>query len=257
MKNAKYGTLLVTAFLAAGCVTESTGVLIPEPASNAEQAEVNLALGVSYIQQQRPDLAIDPLRRAIEVDPRSADAHSVLALAYDQQGSTELAEEHHRRASQLAPRNAVIQNSYAVFLCIRNRWADAEPSFQRAIDATTREESVETILNAARCARGAADLVAAERYFREALTIAPRNVEALRGMVDMSIRSSNFLAGRGFWQRLEQANPVSPEDLLACVVIEQQLNASDAADACATRLQREYPSSPAVNQLRDIVRDGI
>jgi type IV pilus assembly protein PilF len=254
MKLSMLCTLIIGAVLQAGCVTE--GAVRAEPASNEEQAEVNLALGVGYLEEQRPDLAIDALLRAIVAEPRRADAHSVLGVAYDQNGSVELAEEHHRRATQLAPRDANTQNRFAVFLCRQNRWTDAEPAFRRAIEATSGPASLTAMINAAGCARGGGDIEAAGRYFREALVIDPINVDALRGMIDISIRSSSYLPARGFWSRLERATSILADDLLTCYVIERELNSDAAAQACADRLAREFPGSPVLSQLRSFEPDG-
>jgi type IV pilus assembly protein PilF len=254
MKLVTLSVLTVMAVIHAGCVTE--GEIRSQPASDAAQAEANLSLGAGYLQENRPDLAIDALLRAVEVEPRHANAHSVLAIAYDQTGETELAEDHHRRATQLAPGSADIQNRFAVFLCRQNRWTEAEPSFRRAIDASTRAASVTAIINAASCARGAGDFESAESYFREALGVDQRNAEALRGMVDVSVRQSDYIQGRAFWQRLEASIPLQAEDLLSCYIIESELNAVESAQACAERMPREFPGSPVLAQLRRLQSDG-
>jgi len=254
VKLAPLITLIVVALINAGCVTE--GVVTTAPAPQEEQAEVNLALGIGYLQEERPDLAIQALLRAIEFEPRLADAHFVIAIAYDQEGSTGLAEQHHQRAAQLAPRNADIQNGSAVFLCRRNRWDEATSYFERAIDTSGDQASLTAMFNAATCARGADDLESAEGYFRRILGVDEQNVAALRGMVDVSIRSSDFFQGRAFWQRLERTAAIEANDLLWCYLIERELSADTAADACANRLQREFPGSPVLNQLRDLQRDG-
>src|SRR5690606_35890592 len=61
-------------------------------------AQANLNLGIGYLRQGRPDLAVENLQRALRIDPRLAAAHSALALAYDQLGNVDEAEEHHARA---------------------------------------------------------------------------------------------------------------------------------------------------------------
>jgi type IV pilus assembly protein PilF len=254
MKLATLSVLLIAIVLTAGCVTE--GVVRSQPASNDEQSQVNLALGAGYLQDGRADLAVDPLLRAVDAGPRNAEAHSVLAIAYDQTGSSRLAEQHHQRAVQLAPRSADIQNRHAVFLCRQNRWADAEPSFRRAIDASERAAALPTVINAASCARGAGDLAASERYFREVLAIDSRNAEALRGLVDISIRQAEYIQGRAFWQRLEATIPLRAEDLLSCYIIETAMNATAAAQACADRIPEEFPGSPVLPQLRRLQANG-
>lgn len=255
MNLARLGFVSIAASLiCSGCVTE--GGSERQPASTQEQLQVNLALGVGYLREDRPDLAVEALQRAIALDPRSADAQSAIAIGYDQQGKVEQAEEHHRRATQLAPRDADIQNAYAVFLCRQNRWSDADPYFQKAVEDSDRNDRIPILVNAASCARGASDLDGVERNLRAVLDIDAVNVVALRGMMDVAIRTSNFISGRAFWQRLERVAQVQPDDLLGCYVIERQLGDTPAAQTCADRLSREFPNSPALTQLRQLERNA-
>lgn len=256
MKFSTYPFISLTVMLLAGCVTVTDGVAPARPATNQEQAEANLALGVGYLQQERPDLAIEALVRAIDFQPRLADAHSAIALAYDQTGEAELAEEHHRRAAQLEPANPSVQNSYAVFLCRQNRWTDARPYFQRAISNAGSSSPVRTMVNAATCARESGDLESAEGFYRAVLDIEIANAAALRGMIELSVRANNYQSGRAFWQRLDQSTTVESQDLLFCYVIERELEADRAAQECAARLQREFPQSAALRQLRLLESDG-
>jgi Tfp pilus assembly protein PilF len=69
-------------------------------------------------------------------------------------------------------------------------------------------------------------------------------------MVDVSIRAENYLQGRAFYQRLERSATLQPTDLLSCYVIETRLGDAATANSCATRLEREFPGSAAVRQLR-------
>jgi type IV pilus assembly protein PilF len=238
----------------AACVTE--GVPVAEPASDEEAARANLDLAIGYIEQGRPELAIPSLDRALELEPRSADAHSTIAVAYDMTGDPELAEEHHRRATQLAPSEPNTQNRYAVFLCRQNRWQDAEPYFRRAVANLGRESPASILDNAGTCALAAGDLPAAEAQYRAALQANEADVQALRGMVEVSIRADNLLQGRAFYQRLERGATLQATDLLSCYVIESGLGDAAAANACAARLEREFPGSPAVRQLRELQQNA-
>lgn len=254
MKPIIVNGLIACALLTAGCVTE--GELNFKPAPAEEQAQVNLALGVRYLQQGRPDAAIDALQRALDQQPRLAEAHSAIAIAYDQTGDVDLADEHHRRATQLSPRDANLQDAYAVFLCRQNRWDDAESHFRSALDNMGNANPVSVMNNAGTCAASNGDLAAAEQYFRAALQVQGEDATALRGMIDVSIRSQNYFQGRAFWQRLERVATVQASDLLSCYLIEDGMSDDTAATACADRLQREFPGSPELAQLRELERDG-
>ena len=57
MKTVAYILLPVSFLLMTGCVTE--GVPTNEPASPEEAARANIDLGIGYLEQNRPELAID------------------------------------------------------------------------------------------------------------------------------------------------------------------------------------------------------
>ena len=57
MKSVAIIGLIVSALLNVACVTE--GVVRSEPASDEEVARANLALGISYIQENRPGGFVD------------------------------------------------------------------------------------------------------------------------------------------------------------------------------------------------------
>ncbi|HEX7081406.1 MAG TPA: type IV pilus biogenesis/stability protein PilW [Gammaproteobacteria bacterium] len=224
--------------------------------SDAEAAQANLNLGIAYLRQGRPDLAIENLDRALDQDSRLAPAHSAIALAYDQLGDTSEAERHHRRAVELAPADPIIANSYAVFLCRQNRWRDAEPYFERAANNPSYGTPAAALANAGVCAANAGDLEAAEEHFREALSHDPEFADALAGMMELSYREKSYLQARAFMQRYLDVRPATPGVLLLCFNIESELGDRDAAERCAARLREEYPESAELAQLRELERDG-
>jgi type IV pilus assembly protein PilF len=239
---------------AAACVTE--GGFEPTPASDEEAAQANLNLGVGYLRQGRPDVAIDALQRALDLNPRLANAHSAIALAFDQLEDYDEAEDHYRRATQLDPSNADAQDIYAVFLCRQDRWQEAKSHFERAIAAPGYATPQRSMLNAATCARAADDLESAEAYFRSVLRINASNADALAGMVELSYQTENYLQGRAFLQRLFAAADPGPRELLICYMTERALADDDAAQDCANRLRSQYGGSQELGQLREMQRNG-
>lgn len=238
---------LAFASLLHGCVSTSVG---DRPVSDEEAAVANLNLGAAYLQQGRPEVALESLQRALRQNPRLADAHSTIALAYDQLDEPEQAEEHYRRAVQLQPSNGAAQNSYAVFLCRQNRWDDAEEFFERAAESSRYATPWIALSNAGTCARGASDTVKAAQYFRAALEENDRFPDALRAMMELSYQEANYLQARAFMQRLFAVQPPDARSLWLCFHIEQNLDDEAAAERCAEQLDEGFPLSPELAQIR-------
>ena len=246
--------LFVAGLLLQGCVT--TTEVVERPLSDEAAALANLNVGVGYLREGRPDLAVEALDRALRLDSRSADAHSALALAHDQLSNPATAEQHYRRATRLEPNNAAVQNSYAVFLCRQNRWEDAEQFFRRAAENPRYPTPEAALTNAGICARGSNDLQKAEQYFREALTKDPNYVDALEAMMELSYQNEDYFLARAFMQRLTGERSATARVLWLCFHIEQELDSQDAAEDCANKLREDFPLSAELAQLRGLERDA-
>jgi type IV pilus assembly protein PilF len=222
-----------------------------------EAAVANLNLGAGYLRQGRPELAIERLLRALKQNPRLADAHATIAIAYDQLGMAEEAEQHYRRATQLEPNNGAAANSYAVFLCLHNRWPDAEPYFRRAADNHDYTTPEAALTNAGVCARNAGAVDKATNYFRDALTRNPTFPDALYNMMEISYQEQNFLQARAFVQRfLDSQKPTAPV-LLMCFNVERELKNAEASDRCAAQLRAGFQGTPEIAKLAEQQRrDG-
>jgi type IV pilus assembly protein PilF len=244
----------VYCLLCQGCVS-STNSSAP-PQSDADAAIANLNLGLGYLRQGRPELAIGILERALMFDPDLADAHSSIAVAYDQQGRPDEAEEHYRRAAELAPDNPGAANSYAVYLCRNNRWADAEPYFRLAAENPTYTTPEAALSNAGLCALAAGEPDNAESYFREALGRNPVYPDALYHMANLAHQQGNLLQARAFTQRSLASVVDSPEMLWLCFEVEAELTSPTSAQACATRLKEQFPESEQASQLFEFERDA-
>jgi type IV pilus assembly protein PilF len=244
---------MVALGLGAGCVSTSTTV--SSAGSPEEAALANLNLGVAYLRQGRPEIALQNLQEALEYNPRLAAAHSAIAIVYEQLGEPDVAADHYLRATQLEPNDGSAANSYAVFLCRHDRWRDAERYFRRAADSPRYTTPAAALTNAGVCALGANEREAAERYFREALTRDAAFPDALSNMADLTFQAEDYLSARAFTQRFLSVASGTPEVLLICVQVERALGAADSADECASRLRSSFPNSAEVARLNALERN--
>lgn len=243
-----------SALLAAGCVSSDSS--LSSKASDADAAQANLSLGIGYLRQKRMELAEEKLVKAIEQDPNLTDAHSALALVYDTQGETKLAEKHYRRTIRLAPDDPAGQNAYAVFLCRRDRPADAEPYFNNAANNPRYATPWAALANAGVCWRQAGNFEKAEEYFRKALQRNGRYAEALYQLTDLTFKTENYLQSRAFLQRYLATAPATPSALWLGVQIENELGDAQAANAYGEQLKELFPESQEFGRYLELERSG-
>ena len=90
--------LLLLTGLMAGCVSSGSSDPL-RTASGREQArDAYIQLGIGYLQQGEAARAKTPLRKALELDPASADANAALALVFQTEMEYKLADEHYLKA---------------------------------------------------------------------------------------------------------------------------------------------------------------
>jgi type IV pilus assembly protein PilF len=237
------------------CAT-SGSTIASSQTSDEQAAQANLNLGAAYLREGKPQLALEKLERALDQNPRLADAHSAIAIAYDQLGQPDDAEKHYRRATQLAPANPGAANSYAVFLCRQNRWRDARPFFEKAAENPRYTTPAVALTNAGTCAMSAGQPERAEEYFRAALDKDKTFGDALAGLLNLSYQRGDYLEARAFLQRYLDVRAANASMLWMCFNIEQKLGDAAAATRCGDRLRQDFPASEEVAELRRFERDA-
>ena len=241
--------LLGVLLLCQGCVSTSATSASGTAASGGAAAVANLNLGAAYLRQGRLTLALERLDRALDHDPRLAEAHSTIAMVYDRLGDIDEARDHHRRAIRLAPNDPATANSFGVFLCRHERWSDAEPLFLRAA-ANPRYHTPEVALtNAGICARNAGEGAKAERYLRDALARNPVYADGLFNLAALAYANSELDDARRFLSRHSESAPDSAQAAWLCYQVEAGLGNRGNAQRCASMLREQFPDSPESAQL--------
>ena len=229
--------------LTAGCVSTTTTTNERKMQPSGDAGDINYQLGTEYYRKGNFDLALDRLERAIEQEPRNADAHSLLALTFAQLGNNRLAIESFDRAVQLAPNNINVRNAFAVYLCQQGEYDDAQQQFDRAINIRENDNAYMMMTNAGVCIAKRPDLALAEKYFRDALAIRPSHGEALIQLAALKHKTEDNLLARAFLQRYLASNPASSGVLYLAVQVETELGDDRAATDYMNQLMRDFPES--------------
>ena len=241
-KSELIATLALSGLLLSGCVSTTTG-RIPMEADDANAAELNYQLGARYYQNGNYEMARDRLLLSIDLAPKNAVAHSTLALTYEALGNVRLARESYAEAIRVGSRNFDVQNTYAVFLCKQRDFAAAGVHFDKAASHPENDNAEVTLTNAGVCMLQKPDLVAAERYFREALDRRSNYSEALLQLCLMKYQQQDYLASRAFLQRFMASNKTTAGILYIGAEIEDKLGDERARKEFVDQLLRDFPTS--------------
>ena len=242
-KSELIAVVILSGFLAAACVSTTTGTPAPE-ADAADASELNYQLGARYYQNGKYDLARDRLLLAIELQPKMAVAHTTLGMTYEALDNLRLATESYENAVRVAPRDFDVQNAYAVFLCRQRDFDGAREYFEKAADHPENDNAERTLTNAGLCMAQKPDAAAAERLFRAALDRRATYGEALLQMCLLKFREEEFMSSRAFLQRLMSSSPSTPGILLLAAEIEGKLGNERGREEYMNQLLREFPQSP-------------
>jgi type IV pilus assembly protein PilF len=233
--------VLVAGLLLAGCVTESTSQRQPAPRSVQLSAHLDLARG--YLEQRDWNRAREPLQRALDIDPRSAEAHTLMAVLHQAQNEPELAEQSYRQALRYEPRYALALNNYGSFLYARGRYEDAlQPLRQVVRDSAYRgrPQAYENL--------GLAELMVgntdrAREAFERALsfnTVQPRSGLEL---AHLAYADGDLASARRYYDMYRQRAQQTPRSLCLGLRLARRSGDTDQQASIEIALRNLFPES--------------
>jgi tetratricopeptide (TPR) repeat protein len=235
-------------------------------------AGLNVIVGMDYLKLGLPEKAAPYLRRALELDPSSPDAHEAMAVYDLTQENFQGAIEQYRKvaglnsdkaealftighqyldlAARLAYRGARLypdspwgHRFLGDMLLERDRWEEAALEYKKALAIEPRQAGLHTLLGEAYLHSG--KLEDAETEFRHELQLDSRYERAWLGLVNLQLAKGQALEALGsaatVWQN-------SPEYLKAHPELPSIELTKEVAQACISRLL-DQPEGPAKHLL--------
>lgn len=218
-----------------------------------EAAEINMRLGLNYMQRGDYEFALEKLEKALQQDPNLPSAHNTIAILYQRLGEEEKAEKHFKKAVDLAPNYSEAQNNYGAFLCRQQRYEEAEARFLLAVENPLYQSVAQAYENAGLCAMQKPDVKEAESYFRRALQIEPALSKSLLQMAEISFDQQNYLQARAYIQRFHNAATWTARALLLGIKTENKLGDQDAVASYVLILRSRFPDSDEMQ----LVNQGV
>jgi type IV pilus assembly protein PilF len=241
---------LLIASLLAGCV--STGDVDPMRTDKGrdDARDAYIQLGLGYLQQGVGERAKVPLKKALELDPSSADAHAALALVFQREMEYKLADEHYRKALSQRSGDARLLNNYAGFLFEQERYQEALGLYQQASQDTLYPERSRVFENLGLTALKLNQREQAKTYFERSLRLNSRQPRALLEMAVMLYEEKQYVPARGYYDSYSQLAEQNARSLLLGASLATIFEDRDTAASLGLQLKRLYPGTPEYQQYR-------
>ena len=240
--------LVLLAVMLSGCVT--TGDIDPMKTTEGRERarDAFIELGIGYLERGASEQAKAPLQQALDLDPKSANAHMALALAFQHELEHTLAEKHFKQAIASEPGNSRLLNNYAGFLFEQQRYADAHAVFLKASEDTMYSERSRVFENLGLTALQLNEKGSAKHYFTRALRLNSQQPRALLELADLAFQEQDFVTARSYYEGFTQLSAHSARSLLLGVRLANVFDDRSTAASLGLQLRRLYPGTVQYQQ---------
>ena len=199
-------------------------------------------LGFAQYGQGRTDLAIDTMRRLIDLAPgRSAGASIFLGILYLHVGDLDAARQVADEIVARMPDNLLAVNLQAVVAVAEKRYEQGRSLFHSVLERAPEFDPAR--INLIKLDIVETDYPAAERALRELLANEPGNIAALRTFAELYIAQRDFRVAADYLEKILAIRPASVGDALLLSRVYERLGEVGDALALMKTLDKLVPNS--------------
>jgi type IV pilus assembly protein PilF len=219
--------------------------------SKVDAAAINTQLALAYMRENNLQAAREKIEKALQQNARTADTQMAAGFIYDRLGETKKASGHYEQAAKLAKNNPDVLQNVAVHLCRTGQYKRGEKYLLEVGASPLYRTPAVAYTNAGRCARADGRPTVAEQHFRKALSLNPKQPDALLQMAELTQAAGSGLQARAFLERYVGVAPVTAESLWLGRTIELGLGDTAQAARYGRRLKEEFPDATETGLLYD------
>ncbi len=233
-------TILVAILTMAGCVTETSGGL-PGPAPVEERVQAQLDLARGYIENRDFARARKPLQKALEIDPNHVETHVLTAVFMHAENELELAEQHYEKALQLDPTNAQALNNYASFLYAQGRYEQAVSTLSRLVRDTNYRARSQAFENLGLAQLQLGSVADAEASFERALDLNFRQPRSSLELADIHYGRGAYASALNHYLSFRTYARQNARSLCLGIKLGQAVGDDDLAASSTLGLKNLFP----------------
>lgn len=244
------GLGLAVSALLSGCATPVGAGASPTewqtPADDSEarrRARTRLALASGYYENGQYEVALDELKKTLQLDSGFPDAYNLGGLIYLALGDRALAVTHFQRALALNPRDADAMHNLGWLECESGRYPEAVALFERAVAVPTYAGRAKTLMAQGICEARAGQPAQAEATLMRAYELDAGNPVTGYNLSMLLFQRGDLERARFYIRRLNNSELANAESLWLGIRVEQRLGDRRAMEQLAAQLRRRFPQS--------------
>lgn len=208
------------------------------------RARVRLELAAAYFGRGQYTTALDEVKLALNAKPDAPGAYNLRGVIYGAMNEPGLAEESFRRAVQINPRDADAMHNYGWLLCQQRRFPEAEAQFNTAIAVPNYVGVTRSLLAMGVCQGRAGQWAEAEQSLQRSYELDPGNPATAINLSELLLRKGEYERAR-FYMRRVNANDdlVTAQTLWLAARIEHKLGQPALVRVLGSQLLNRFPQS--------------
>jgi len=212
-----------------------------------------LQLGVRYMDLNKLEIAKENLQLALKKDRKNAQVHNAFAFLYEKLNDHDKAKEHYEKALDLTPNDWSVQNNFGRFLCDRGEYEQGMDLLTQAISTQLNDRQWLALTNAGRCQQAMKQQQSAKAYFKQALILNNTYPPALLEMQKISYQSGDYWAAKGYLQRYLSVADHTSGTLWFGMQTERALGKTGLAKEYQSLLLQKFPLSDEAKQPQPVL----
>jgi type IV pilus assembly protein PilF len=234
-----------------GCAAPTADPTSRERVTESDQtdaerrARTRMELASGYYSRGQFDTALDEVKLALAVKPDMAEAYDLRGLIYQSLGEDRLAEDNYKRALQLNPRDADAMHNYGWFLCQSKRMPEALAQFQQAIATPKYPGLSRSLMAQGVCQARTGSLADAERSLARSYELDPTSPVTAVNLADVLYRRGELERARFYIGRVNAVPEYSnAQTLWLAARIENKAGNVRGARDLGRQLRARFPQAP-------------
>jgi type IV pilus assembly protein PilF len=220
-------------------------VTVSDQSDTDRRARVRLELASGYFADGKVETALDEVKLALLAKPDFAEAYNLRGLIYASLGDDRLADDSFRRALQVNPRDADAMHNYGWYLCQRRRFAEADGLFRQAVAQSQYAGVSRSLMAQGVCQARNNQWADAERTLSRAYELDPTSPVTAVNLAEVLYRRGEFERARFYIRRVNVLPEVSnAQTLWLAARIEHKMNNPAGTREWGEQLRGRFPQSP-------------